>query len=276
MQRQWLHASVRMAGLVLLLAGGSAMALGQDRTLAEDEFYPDVKQALMNHYHGKVIRAKLAFPATRRGLEMVDGALQNRAEKDPPPPLAEPGDELTIKSFRVNDKNIEVLLARNEAPAKRRMPNPFSPQRQPRIHMRFTTELRSRDLTIDNINRMLDQAVDVTPLLQAPTDAAPAAVLAGAAMKAETGASLQTMPTPEIVGDLPGADPRLSEVTIECPTANARVYVDGSYSGFAPRTIRLRAGMHTILVIKDGFANWEQRLYIPGAKRALVRAELTR
>lgn len=262
-------------GAMLLLGGLSAVAPAQERTLAEDEFYGDVKQVLMGHYTGKVIRMKLPIPATRRGLEMVDGALQNKAEKEPPPTAADPGDEMTIKGFKVGDSNIEVLLAKNEPPPKRRVPNPFAPLRQPRINMRFTRELNIRDLTIENINRLLDPAVDVTPLIPPPIESS--SLSAPSTIKADTTTvNPQSMPMPDVVRDLPGAGLNIGELTIECSAPEARIYIDGSYSGATPRTIRLRAGIHTILIVKEGFASWEQRLYIPGAKSSVVRAELRR
>ncbi len=270
---QKLNGYLFAVGAALLLVSLSAVSLAQERTLSEDEFYGDIKQILMAHYTGKIIRTKLPIPATRHGLEMVDGALQNKAEKEPPPPAAEPGDELTIKSFKVSDSNIEVLLAKNEPPPKRRIPNPFAPERQPRINMRFTRELNVRDLTIENINRLLDPAVDVTPLIppvtESPASSAPA-------IKADAAANPHTMPTPDIVGELPSAGLNVGELTIECSAPGARVYIDGSYSGVTPRTLRLRAGIHTILVVKEGFASWEQRLFIPGAKISVLRAELRR
>ncbi|MGH9841588.1 MAG: PEGA domain-containing protein [Blastocatellia bacterium] len=270
---QKLNGSLFAVGATLLLVSLRAVSPAQERTLAEDEFYGDVKQVLMGHYTGKIVRMKLPIPATRRGLEMVDGALQNKAEKEPPPTAADPGDELTIKSFKVSDSSIEVLLAKNEPPPKRRVPNPFSPWRQPRINMRFTRELNVKDLTIENINRLLDPAVDVTTLIplatESPASSAPA-------IKADASVNPQTMPTPDIVGDLPGAGLNVGELSIECSAPDARVYIDGAYSGAAPRTIRLRAGIHTILVVKEGFASWEQRLFIPGAKLSRVRAELRR
>jgi hypothetical protein len=269
----------RIRGLgasVLLLLGVSALAWAQERTLPEDEFYTDAKQTLMSHYTGKTVRAKLPFPATRRGLEMLDGTVQTRAEKETPPAAANIGDELTIKGFKVNDNNIEVLLARTELPPKRRLPNPFSPFRHPRINLRFSRELNNKDLTIENINRLLDSALDVTPLLPPPPDtsAQASADPAAKAPAVPTTINPQSLPAAEFVRDQPELGPKVGELNIESTAAESRVYVDGSYSGLAPRTIRVRAGVHTILVVKAGFPDWEQRLYIPGAKLSRVRAEL--
>lgn len=258
---------------ILLLIGLSVVSFGQERTMPEDEFYGDVKRILMSHYTGKTVRTKLPIPATRRGLEMVDGTLQNRADKSPPETAAAIGDELTIKSFRVTDSNIEVLLAKNEAaPAKKRVPNPFSVWKQPRINIRFTRELNAKDLTIENINRMLAPAVDIAALTPPPEEKPPATE--PTEKRVRNDAVAQTMPAPEASIDMPVLGPSVGELHIECAVKEARVYIDGSFSGTTPRTLRLRAGLHTILVIKDGFVPWEQRLYIPGAKSSVIRAEL--
>jgi hypothetical protein len=259
---------------ILLILGLSAISHAQERTLPEDEFYGDVKRILMSHYTGKTVRTKLPIPATRRGLEMIDGALQNRAEKTPPETAAAIGDELTIKSFRVTDSNIEVLLAKNDAAAvKKRLPNPFGVWKQPRINIRFTRELNAKDLTIENINRLLSPAVDVGALTPPPGEKPPAG--APAEKRARTDAPIaQTMPGPEISIDMPVLGPSVGELKIDAPVKEARIYIDGSFSGATPRILRVRAGLHTILVLKDGFRPWEQRLFIPGAKSSVIQVEL--
>jgi hypothetical protein len=208
---------------------------------------------------------------------MVDGALQNKAEKSPPQPAAAIGDELTIKSFKVTDNNIEVLLAKDDPSTKKRVPNPFAIWRQPRINLHFTRELNVRDLTIENINRLLSPAVDVTALGPSTPEkpAAPAEAFAKET-KADESSIAQTMPVPETSTDLPILGPKVGELRVECQVKDARVYIDGSFSGTTPRTIRVLAGTHTILVIKDGFTAWEQRLFIPGAKSSVIHAELVK
>jgi hypothetical protein len=220
---------------------------------------------------------------------VVDGAVQTEASKEAPQFAAQIGDELTIKSFKVSDSSVEVLLAKNEPPRKSKMPNPFAVWKQPRINLRFSHELSSKDLTIENLNRFLAPAVDITPLAQAAPENNPTATppstpppppeqksepqpnRSGEAKPAE-----QTLPTPSIVADLQSAGPNIGELTVESSVRGARLYIDGSYSGEAPRTVRLRAGIHTILVVSDGYASWEQRLFIPGGKISVVRAELSR
>jgi hypothetical protein len=269
---QKLNPMFRAIAVLCLAASSCAVSLAQQRSLQIDDFYGDVKQVLTSHYTGKTTKTKLPIPATRRGLEMIDGSIQTRAEKEPPPVAAIIGDELTIKSFRVGDSNIEVLFAKAEPPLKRRVPNPFSAWRQPRINLRFTRELNVKDLTIENINRLLAPAVDVSTL--GPPAAETLAQATQAALAAAPPTSPATMTEPQIVGELPAVGLGVAELVVECSVKDARVYIDGAYSGFAPRTLRLRAGVHTILVIRDGYSSWEQRMLLPGAKVSLVRAEL--
>lgn len=277
----------------LLAASLSAQGFAQGRVrLVEEDWYGDVKKALADHYTGKTVRLKLPIPATRRGLEMVDGAVRTEASKERPQFAAQIGEELTIKSFRVGDSDVEVLLNRNEPPRKSRIPNPFAAWKQPRITLRFTHELSTKDLTIENLNRHLAMAVEVAPLVpigasigetnsnstQASTAPAPSnqAAEAPPARKDEPKPAAETLLTPSIVADLPVVGPDVGELTVECSVRGARVYIDGSYSGVAPRTLRLRAGAHTILVVGDGNASWEQKMMVPGAKISAIRVELPR
>jgi hypothetical protein len=266
--------------LILLF---TVVSSAQDRTLPVDDFYGDIKTILTSHYTGKIVRAKMMIPATRRGLEIVDGILQNSSGPTPPPVAAQPGDELVIKSFKVSDADIDFVFDKTDAPPKKKIPNPFSINKPPRINLRFSRELTTKDLTIESINRLLSSAIDVGSL--APPIAEKGAVPAQAsisstpqetAAKVEEHAAEQSLPSPNIVGDVPSLSPNIGELTIESLALPARVYIDGSYSGPAPRTVRLRAGVHIILVVSDGYAPWEQKLFIPGGKASVVRAELSR
>ena len=291
------HRNILFAVSVALLL--SASALGQSQKLVDEDWYGEVKKILSDHYTGKTVRLKLPIPATRRGLEMVDGAMQREASKVPLEYSAKIGEELTIKSFRVNDSNVEVLLEKDEPPRKSRFPNPFTGPKQPRINLRFSHELSSKDLTIENLNHFLSLAIDVKPLgatltEQNPTSgAAGAAGVVGAAGTAGTASAPPnpqpeppstrnpeiapadtTSPTANVIADSPIIGSNVGELTVECNIRGARVYIDGSYSGVAPRTLRLRKGFHTILVVSDGFENWERKLLIPGGKISVTRAEL--
>jgi len=271
--------NVLLAAFVILLLAVPVSA--QNKKLVDEDWYGDVKKALADHYTGKTVRLKLPIPATRRGLEMVDGSVQREASRVVPPLSARIGDELKIKSFRVGDSNVEVMLGKDEPPPKKRLRNPFTGPKQSRINVRFSHELSSKDLTIENLNRFLSQAVDVTPLASPIVESNGASSAASnpqaesqLTTNPELAAGEQPLPALSTVADLPAVGPGVGELTVECSVRGARVYIDGSYSGIAPRTLRLRTGFHTILVVSDRYKTWEQRLLIPGAKISVVRAEL--
>jgi|SRR5215470_325201 len=265
-----------LAALLILLIADPAFA--QDKKLVDEDWYGDVKKALADHYTGKMVRLKLPIPATRRGLEMIDGSAQREASKIVPPISARIGDELMIKSFRVGESNVELLLGRDEPPSKKKLPNPFAVRKESRINLRFSHELSSKDLTIENLNRFLAQAVDVTalgsPVAQNNSTSSATPNQQSEPQPVENPELAGAEPALKTVGDLPAAGPDVGELTIECSVRNARVYIDGSYSGLAPRTLRLRMGFHTILVVNDMYKTWEQRLLIPGGKVSVVRAEM--
>lgn len=248
----------------------SAGQAEQERRLTYEDWYGDVKKTLADHYTGKTVKLRMAIPATRRGLEMIDGTLNTSASTET---LAQSGDDVTIKSFIVRDTDIEVLLNKNGEKSK----GWFFPKK-PRIKLRFSHELTAKDLTIEAINRWLATAMDVTNL----ADNTQASVTAAATTTKEAAAkppakpakeNPQGLPTPEIVNDLPNGVPGFAELTIECPGKYARVYIDDAYSGYAPRTVTVRTGVHSILVMADGYSAWEQRLFIPGGKASVVKAE---
>lgn len=260
--------------VILLL---TAISFAQQRNLPEEDFYGDIKKALASHYNGKIVKAKLPIPATRRGLEILDGTLQNSAEPNSPPPIAQPGDELVIKSIRVTDSDIEFLLTKTEQPPKKRFSNPFTVTKVPRINLRLSRELNTQDLTIENINRLLASVVDTSTLATPVSDKN--SNLTQASVNSSNGEQVnndQNLPTPNIVGDLPSLPPSMAELTVDCSVREARVYLNGSFSGLTPRTVRLRAGVHTILIVSDGYMSWEQKLFVPGGKASVVRAELQR
>ncbi len=280
--------AIMVAAFCLTLASLSAFgqAGGQERRLTYDDWYGDVKKVLSDHYTGKTVKLKLAIPATRRGLEMIDGSFARGIEEAPANTLAQPGDEVTIKSFKVRDNDIELLV--NKAADK---PKGWFFPKKPRISIRFSRELGAKDLTIENINRWLSPTMDVAALTPAgtetgPTQASIALSVIAAPPSAESGpkasaAKISTenpmeLPTSSIVGDLALGDKNVAELTVECQARRARIYIDDAYSGFAPRTIRLRAGTHSIQVMADGHTPWEQKLFIPGGKASIVKAELQR
>ena len=281
--------AIMVAALCLTLASLSAFgqAGGQERRLTYDDWYGDVKKVLSDHYTGKTVKLKLAIPATRRGLEMIDGSFARGIEDaSGSNALVRAGDEVTIKSFKVRDNDIELLLNKPAEKSK----GWFFPKK-PRISIRFSYELGAKDLTIENINRWLSPTMDIAALAPAgaetaPTQASIALSVVAAPPSAESGPKAPAakismenpleLPTSSVVGDLSSGDKNVAELTVECQTRRARIYIDDAYSGFAPRTIRLRAGAHSIQVMADGHPTWEQKLFIPGGKASLVKAELQR
>jgi len=254
----------------------------------------EMKGLLSDYYTGKPVRAKVVIPANKHGLEIIDGRLKIEPLSDAPA-AAQPGDLLLIKKLRFKNKSIEVHFHGNEEPdlaaleahtsaehgsQLRPIKRPKSPP-GPRVILRFSREVGLRDLNLKSINRLLEGAVDVSALQPKPAD--PTAenvpvqvVRPTAAMLAERAANAQGIPTAPVRGDLVSAREDLAELAIDCPLAEARLYIDGAYSGFAPRTVRLISGIHTVLIVAPGHADWEQKYYLPPGKATFVRAELSR
>lgn len=265
---------------LLLLAVTTWAVSAQDRRLAYDDWYGDAKKTLADHYTGKTVRLRMAIPATRRGLEMTDGTVENQTIKESAQVLAQPGDELTIKSFKLRDSSIEILFNKSDQPRKSRF---FNWPKQPRINLSFSHELHAKEMNIESINRWLAAAVDISSLGPAVTEQASNTTQASIssapepAAKMAVGNSDQSLPMATVTGELTNLSPNIGELTITDSInqiGQARVYIDNAYSGSAPRTVRLRAGAHSILVIANGYAAWEQRLVIPGGKSSVVKAEL--
>lgn len=272
-----LNNKILMMVAVLSVAVMALVSFAQDRNLAYDDWYGDMKKTLTDHYTGKTVKLRMAIPDTRRGLEIQDGEFNSSEDDNSMNALARPGDEVTIKSFKIRDQNIELQLLKLGEKRKRRF---FSFARNPRINLRLSRELTSKDLTIENINQWLSAAVDVTPLGGTAAGLNTATAQASIVPEPEPAKTdgnrdnPRGLPTPSVSGNLNSSEDGIGELTIECPV-RARVYIDDAYSGFAPRTIRLKSGIHSILVMADGHA-WEQRLFIPAGKASTVKAEIQR
>lgn len=253
------------------------VSLAQGKQADGEDWYGGVKKMLAGHYTGKTVKLRMAIPATRRGLEMSDGAFSRREQADSAQALARPGDELTIKSFKVRDTSIEILLDRN---GEQRKGSFFSRPKQPRINLRFSRELNGRDLTVENINRWLSPAIDLgapaPAIAENPSNNTQASVAPEPAPRVATINNASNLPVATVVADLSPVNQNIGELTIECPAGQGRIYIDNAYSGFAPRTVRLRAGVHSILVMAAGYAAWEQQLIVPGGKSSIAKAELRR
>jgi hypothetical protein len=264
-----------MLSLGLLTSPSSGLS-AQERKLVYEDWYGETKRELSAHYTGKIVKLRMAIPATRRGLEMTDGEFQ---PNDSAQTQAQPGDEVTIKSFKVGPTNIELLLNKNGAKRPNRF---FGWMKRTRINLRFSRELTAKDMTVENINRLLATAIDIAPLASASADnssgntQALIASVAEPAPKSMPMNNSQAVTMASVTGELTPASPNFGELTVESSAAQARIYIDNAYSGTAPKTVRLRAGVHSILVMANGYAAWEQRLLIPGGKSSMVKAELQR
>lgn len=277
-----------ICAVALVIVALSSIAFAQQPRLPEEEWYGDTKRALIKHYVGKTVRARLPIPATRRGLELRDGAFQRAATPIAAPPIAQPGDELVIKSFKVTDHSIELVFNQTGAPPERARWNLLATRKEPRLKLHFSRELTGKDLTIESINRWLAAAVDVNqlapgaattvaeiaPVAERPvhnTPAAPVSASVEFASKTITPDESQDLPALPVVSELPALGANIGELVIECADPQARIYINESYSGMAPRTVRLRAGVHMVSVLRDGKPLWEQRLFVPGGKASLLR-----
>jgi hypothetical protein len=261
-----------LAALILIVLAVTTFA--QQARLPEEDWYGETKKALRSHYLGKSVRARLAIPATGRGLELLDGERRGATTQESSSGTAQPGEELIIQNFKVTNQGVELTFNRTIAPPARSW-NPFGVRKQPRLRLRFARELTSKDLTIENINRWLATAIDVNALT--PTAATLTADVAPVAEKpAPDTAAPVSVSVPEAVWvnespNAPALSAEVGELTIEADGGQARIYIDDAYSGLAPRTVRLRAGLHTVSVLRPGQPIIEQRLLIAGGKAATLR-----
>ena len=85
--------------LVLFLCFTVSAQAQDGATLPEEEWYGDLKRTLVSHYTGKIVRLKMAIPATRRGLQIIDGMFHHNPALSSQTGAAQPGEELVIKNF---------------------------------------------------------------------------------------------------------------------------------------------------------------------------------
>jgi hypothetical protein len=99
------------------------------------------------------------------------------------------------------------------------------------------------------------------PLPSAPVKAA----VPGAAKPAGSGAARLA----------PAHGQNLGLLVIKSQT-RARIYINGQFSGFAPRTIKLLAGEHTVVLSADGYQDWSQKVQVRGGQQASILADLNK
>ncbi len=274
---------------------------------SEKQINSDLKLLLSDYYTGKPVRAKIVIPANERGIEVLDGQLKIY----PLPEVTaavQPGELVLIKELRFKNKEIEVrfeaerlqetttaapplaipglapvgphgsdatvgppsaaLVARTGAKSSRPLPDP-------RVVLRFSREIETRDLNLQSINRLLAPAVEVMMLspipLSAPTTTATSRPTASE--RAQQTAVEQGIQVAPVTGDLVGASAGVGELVIECSVPGVRLYIDGTFSGTAPRTVQLMMGVHTVLVVAPGQRQFEQKFFLPAGKVSTIQAE---
>ena len=271
---------------------------------SEKQIHSDLKLLLNDYYTGKPVRAKIVIPANERGIEVLDGQLKIY----PLPELTaavQPGELVLIKELRFKNKEIEVrfeaehlqetattalplaipglapvgphgsdatigpspaaLVAKSAAKSSKPLPDP-------RVVLRFTREIETRDLNLQSINRLLAPAVEMmlAPTL-APTTTTTTRLTPSE--RAQQIAAEQGITVAPVTGDLVGASMDVGELVIECAVPGARLYIDGTFSGTAPRTVQLMMGVHTVLVVAPGQRQFEQRFFLPAGKVSTIKAE---
>jgi len=87
----------------------------------------------------------------------------------------------------------------------------------------------------------------------------------------------RTNPEPLPAIELPDEAAKGGEglITIRSYT-NARVYVDGQYSGLTPRTVRLPSGEHQIRLIADGYEEWTRNVTLRSRQQVGIVASMKR
>ena len=272
------------------------------QVVSERQLDSDLKLLLNDYYVGKSVRAKVVIPATERGIEVLDGQLKIY-------PLSaltlavQPGELVLIKEIRFKNKEIEVrfngehLTETTESlpPALTpvgplgsdatvpktafiaKAPKPVKALPDPRVILRFSRDIETRDLNLQSINRLLAPAVDtafLTPaaanILTLKPEVPPRP---SANDRAQQSATEQGIAIAQVTGDLVGASTNVGELVIESPVAGARLYIDGAYSGSAPRTVQLVMGVHTVLVVAAGQGQFEQKFFLPAGKISILKAE---
>lgn len=274
------------------------------QVISERQLDADLKLLLNDYYIGKPVRAKIVIPATERGIEVIDGQLKVY----PLPQLTaavQPGELVLIKELRFKNKEIEVRFngehlsesfeSTSPVPALSpvgplgsdatvgvpksaliaKAPKSVKALPDPRVILRFSRDIETRDLNLQSINRLLAPAVDVASLTPSPSLAPPVEAVPrpSANDRAQQAAVAQGIAVASVTGDLVGAAANVGELVIECAVPGARLYIDGAYSGTAPRTVQLMMGVHSVLVVAAGHRQFESRFFLSGGKISTIKAE---
>jgi hypothetical protein len=219
----------------------------------------------------------------------------------------QPGDLVLIKELRFKNKEIEVrfngehltevtmppapppaltpvgphgadaTVGVPKAALVAKTPKPVKSLPDPRVILRFSRDIETRDLNLQSINRLLSPAIDVASLTPAvPVASTPESLPRPRANeRAQQAAEAQGIAIAPVTGELVGAAPNLGELVIEFSVTGARLYIDGAYSGTAPRAVQLPMGVHTVLIVAPGHGQFEQKFFLPAGKISTIKAEFT-
>ena len=69
--------------------------------------------------------------------------------------------------------------------------------------------------------------------------------------------------------------PNIGLLTIKSYT-RARVYIDGQFSGYTPRSVRLTTGEHKLILLADGYEEWGRSLRLKGNQQIGIMAALVK
>jgi hypothetical protein len=69
--------------------------------------------------------------------------------------------------------------------------------------------------------------------------------------------------------------PNVGLVVIKSYT-RARVYIDGQFSGYTPRAVKLTTGEHSVTLLADGYEEWSRKLRLRGSQQVGIMAALVK
>jgi hypothetical protein len=70
-------------------------------------------------------------------------------------------------------------------------------------------------------------------------------------------------------------NPVVGLLTIKSYTP-ARVYIDGQFSGYTPRSVKLMTGEHKVTLLADGYEEWSRKLRLKGSQQIGIMAALVK
>jgi hypothetical protein len=89
----------------------------------------------------------------------------------------------------------------------------------------------------------------------------------------------QTAPAPSDLATSPAAPNAVTTsgtIEVRSTSDGAEVYVDGTFVGNAPATLKLSPGQHTIRVTQSGYKEWSREIAVQAGSEAHLSAALDR